>query len=165
MESYELRDRRPSAVRAGPATHELGEDAPDYKEATSTVTDLKHPGGPGAEGPDLDPAPVVGQVGEVNELKRNLQGRHLQMIAILSLPSSSCCRANLANITLGWCYWCWSLRWCRWCSKLWRPSFSRHLFHDHRVRRDSSSPVKQTRLFLRSSQWNSRHFTFLLIPP
>ena len=86
MDSYELRDRRPSATpahRAGPATYELGE-APDYKEPISSVTDVKYAGGPGGERPtDADgPVPVVGQVGEVNELKRNLHGRHMQMIAI-----------------------------------------------------------------------------------
>jgi len=86
MESYELRDRRASATpgsRAGPAAYELDID-PDKKGPSANVSDVKYPEGPGAEGSSdgNDPAPVVGQVGEVNELKRGLHGRHMQMIAI-----------------------------------------------------------------------------------
>lgn len=80
-----MRDRRASATpghnRAGPAAYELGVD-PDMKGPTGNVSDVKSAYGAEGSSDGNDPAPVVGQVGEVNELKRNLHGRHMQMIAI-----------------------------------------------------------------------------------
>lgn len=75
-------------------------------------------------------------------LKRALESRHMQMIAIVSPSSPPSPIEELREGTnhlmhkphlLGRCYRCWSVRWFRRSPRQWGPGFACYLLYNRRV--------------------------------
>jgi hypothetical protein len=80
--------------------------------------------------------------GKSKPLKRALESRHMQMIAIVSLSLFAPLRKGRLrrisfltrrNPLLGRCYRCWSVRWFRRSSRQWRSCLRRYRLYNCRV--------------------------------